>query len=278
MKSGNFEIREILPSVFGLDGGAMFGIVPKPLWSKVYPADEMNRIDMAGRIFIISVEGRNIIIETGMGTKYDEKFKKIYNIRVNNLQELLKTYYLSVDMISDVIVSHLHFDHAGGLTIREGSRVVPVFPNARVYVQKVQLENAMNPSIKDRGSYIREDFEFLIEYKNSVIIDGEYEILKGIRIRPVNGHTYGMQTVYIETGEHNFIFTADLIPTARHIRIPYVMAYDLNPLKTIEEKRDLLNYAVKNNSILLFPHDIYTPAARVKCNNDDYEVKEEIRL
>ncbi len=278
MRSGGFEIREILPSVFGLDGGAMFGIVPKPLWNRVYPSDEMNRIDMAGRIFILSKEGRNIIIETGMGTKYDEKFRKIYNIRQNNLTELLKMHSLSEEMITDVIVSHLHFDHAGGLTKREGEKVAPVYPNARIYVQKAQLENAMNPSVKDRGSYIREDFEFLAGYRNSVILDGEYELLSGVRIKPVFGHTPGMQTVYIDTGEHNFIFTADLIPTARHIKIPYIMAYDLNPLKAIEEKRNLLDYAAENDSVMLFPHDIFTAAAKVRYNNNDFEIKEEIKL
>ncbi len=278
MKSGDFEIREILPSIFGLDGGAMFGIVPKPLWSKAYPADEMNRIDMAGRIFIISINDRNIIIETGMGTKYDEKFKKIYNIRTKPLGELLKNLSLSEEMITDVIISHLHFDHAGGLTIHKDGSIFPVFPNAKIYVQREQLTHALNPGIKDKGSYIKEDFGFLIDYKNSVILDGEFEILSGIKIKPVYGHTPGMQTVFINTGEENFIFTADLIPTARHIKLPYVMAYDLNPLKTIEEKRELLNYSVFNNSVLLFPHDIFTVAARIGKRENDFEVKEEVRL
>lgn len=278
MKVGSFEINSILQSVFGLDGGAMFGIVPKPLWSKVYPADELNRIDMAGRIFVISSGSRNIIIETGMGTKYDEKFKKIYNIRINNLTQLLNSISLSEEMITDVIVSHLHFDHAGGLTKREGDKILPVFPNAKIYIQKAQFENALNPSIKDRGSYIREDFEFLLRYEKAVFLEGEYRLTEFIRIKPVNGHTPMMQTVYIDAGEENFIFTADLIPTARHIRIPYIMAYDLSPLVAIEEKRDLLEFAEKNNSILLFPHDIFTPAARVLKRGDDFDIKEEVKL
>ncbi len=278
MKISNLEINSVLQSVFGLDGGSMFGIVPKPLWSKVYPADELNRIDMAGRIFIISYQQRNIIIETGMGTKYDEKFKKIYNIRINDLSQLLGGLSLSEEMITDVIVSHLHFDHAGGLTKREGDKILPVFPNATIYVQKAQLENALHPSIKDRGSYIREDFEFLTNYEKVILLDGEFSITENIKIRPVSGHTPMMQTIYIDAKEENFIFTADLIPTARHIRLPYIMAYDINPIKTIEEKRGLLDFAVENNSILLFPHDIFTPAARVLKKGDDFDIEEEIKL
>ncbi|MCX7943821.1 MAG: MBL fold metallo-hydrolase [Deltaproteobacteria bacterium] len=278
MRSGNFEIFEIVPSVFGLDGGAMFGIVPKPLWSKLYPADEMNRIEMAGRIFIVKHRDRNIIIETGMGEKFNEKFKNIYNIRVYNLSELLKIHGLTEELITDVIISHLHFDHAGGLSKREGNNIVPVYPNAKVYVQRVQFENAWNPSIKDRGSYVRDDFEFLFKYENLVLIDGEYELMNGFKIKPVNGHSPGMQTVYINTGENDFIFTADLVPTARHIRIPYVMAYDLNPLQTISEKISLLEDAVRRQAILLFPHDIFTSAARVIKNNGDFEIMEEVTL
>lgn len=278
MLSGRFSINELTESVFGLDGGAMFGIVPKPLWSRVYPADEKNRIDMAARIFLISSGDRNIIIETGMGNKYDEKQRNIYNIRNNDLDELLSRFSLTKDKITDVILSHLHFDHAGGLTKREGNHIVLLYPNAKIYVQRSQLENALNPSIKDRGSYIRDDFEFLTTYNKAVLLDGDYEVMDGVRIKPLNGHTQGMQIVFIDTGDHNFIFTADLIPTARHIKIPYVMAYDLRPLETIEEKRCILNYAVKNDSILLFPHDVFTPAARVRENNGDFDIKEEVRL
>ena len=278
MKSDKVEINAILQSVFGLDGGSMFGIVPKPLWNKIYPADDMNRIDMAGRIFLIRYGDRNIIIETGIGDKYDEKFRKIYNIRLNNLSELLGRFTLAEKDITDVIVSHLHFDHAGGLTKRVNGRVVPVYPQARVYVQRSQLERALEPSIKDRGSYIGDDFGFLCGYENAVVLDGETILYDIIRIVPVNGHTTGMQTVYIDAGTENFIFTADLIPTARHIKLPYIMAYDIDPLLAIEEKRRLLDFAVENNSILLFPHDVYTTAARVKRRDDDFEIGEEIRL
>lgn len=278
MRSGDFEIIEVLPSIFSLDGGAMFGIVPKVIWEKVYPADDKNRIDMAGRIFIILRSDRCIIIEAGTGDKYNQKLQKTYNIRLRNLDELLSTIGIKREMVTDVILSHLHFDHAGGLTRENGGEILPVFKNARIYFQKSQLRNALSPSIKDRASYIREDFEFLLDYHNVVALEGEYKITDGIFIKPVNGHTPGMQTVYIETGERNFIFTADLIPTARHIRLPYIMAYDINPLLAIEEKSALLEYAVEHDSILLFPHDIFTAAARVERRGDDFDIKEEVAL
>ena len=259
---------------FALDGGAMFGIIPRPIWEKTNPADEGHRIDMAARSVLIKDSDRNILVDTGIGTRWSERHRHIYRIENQDpgFTTALSKHNLSPEDIDDVILTHLHFDHAGGLThLGDDGELVPTFPNASHWVQRRNFSWAFSPSARDAGSYRKEDFAFL--HREGAppleLIDGIDEILPSIEVLPCHGHTFGMQVVKISCQDATYAFLADLIPTTSHLRDPYVMGYDLQPLKTVEEKREILYWAHKYDWILLFEHDPTTPAGRVEFDERD---------
>jgi glyoxylase-like metal-dependent hydrolase (beta-lactamase superfamily II) len=266
MISGNFSIEILDTGIFGLDGGAMFGVVPKALWSKAYhPGDELNRIPLSARPLLIKTENKTILIDTGNGNKMDEKFADRYGINIEKSSPVnaLLSAGVSPDEITDVILTHLHFDHAGGATIIENNKIVQTFPNAKYYVQKKHLEWALKPTDKDRASFVKVNFEVLLNEGLLELLDGEGELFPGISVHPVNGHTEAMQMVKIKTGEHTFLYCADLCPTSAHINIPFVMGYDNQPLVVIEEKKIFMSQAFEENWILCFEHDAFKQAAYV---------------
>ncbi len=280
MKIGAYEIFTIHTGYVSLDGGAMFGVVPKVLWSKTNPADELNRIVLAMRTMVIKGEDRLILVDTGVGRKLNEKLSKIYNVdhKEHDLETDLQKHGISVEDVTDVIITHLHFDHTGGATtIREG-KLVPTFPKAKYYVQGEQWYWANNPSEKDRASYMPENFAPVKESGQLVELDGPKELFPGIELLVMFGHTHGMQLVKISDGQYTLLYCADLIPTASHIPLPYIMAYDNNPLITLEEKKRLLPQAVKENWILVFEHDPFHAAGRVIETDKGYRLGEEIEL
>lgn len=281
MQIGSYSLSLIETGKCALDGGAMFGVVPKILWEKQIPADVKNRIETRLRCLLLQGEGRNILIDCGMGHKWSEKAVSIYALDYskNTLEKSLKELNLNKADITDVVITHLHFDHAGGSTEFNGDRVVPTFPNATYHVQKENLEWAQNPKEKDRASYMPEDWRPLQEAGVLKVVDGDMEVLPGIEVKRFYGHTCGIQLPLISDGKTQVFFCGDVIPTSAHLGIPWVMAYDNHPLTTIEEKKKILKQAADENWILIFEHCPNIGAARVAATAKGYVLlNEEIRF
>ena len=280
MKIGDYEIHSIETGTFALDGGAMFGIVPKTIWNKKLHADENNRIDMALRCMLITGNNRNILVDTGIGSKFPKKYTEIYEIHQDkiNISTSLKKYQLSVNDITDVILTHFHFDHAGGATSFSDGELKPSFPNATYYIQKDNFELANNPSEKDMGSYRKENFEPLKESSKLEILKGEGEIFPNISLFISNGHTIGLQHVKVSAEDKTIVYCSDMIPTTAHLPTAYVMSYDLFPLTTIKEKKRLLQQAEEGNWMLFFEHDPNIEVIKVKKGEKGFEIKETIEL
>ncbi|MDP4198864.1 MAG: MBL fold metallo-hydrolase [Bacteroidota bacterium] len=268
MQIGPYSLTPIETGHFALDGGAMFGVVPKNLWSRTNPADEQNRIEMALRALLLQTDGMNILIDSGMGDKYDEKTRSIYKLD-NSKWTLLSSLAergLKPEDITHVIQTHLHFDHCGGLVTRtEQGELVPTFPNARVFVQKDNLAWARNPTEKDRASYLKHDWEPIASIGLLEELDGPGELFPGIELRIFNGHTRAQQLplIHDEVGNHLF-YSADLFPTKAHVNLAWIMGYDNFPLTTLEEKRMLLPEAYEAKWSLYFEHDAASPVARIE--------------
>lgn len=265
MQIGKYKLKTVVSGKIGLDGGAMFGIIPKPLWEKTNPADEQNRVTLATRNLLLISDEKKILIDTGMGNKWDDKSKNIYRIDPEiSLQKSLELSGLKPDDITDVILTHLHFDHTGGSTKIENNKIIPSFPNAKYFVQRKNFEWAMKPSDRDKGSYIKENFEPLAKERVLNLIDGETDFDENISFKVINGHTIAQQMIMISDSSASLLYCCDLIPFVSQIRIPYIMGYDIQPLVTVEEKKKYLKLAADENWMLYFGHDPDFALATVK--------------
>jgi glyoxylase-like metal-dependent hydrolase (beta-lactamase superfamily II) len=256
MKIGKYELHAINTTTFGLDGGAMFGVVPKQLWQKTNPSDEQNRITLGARCLLLDGGKRKILIDTGIGDKWDDKFKQIYRVeeKENALSSSLKKLNVDSSQITDVLITHLHFDHTGGSTCFVDGKWLPAFPNAKYYIQKKHFEWAQNPTEKDKASFVLNRFMPLYDAGILKLID-EKEFDDEIELLMINGHTISQQMIKIYDTSNTVLYCGDLIPTSAHIPIPYVMGYDLQPLITIQEKKELYKKALNENWFLFFEHD-----------------------
>lgn len=281
MKIGDYILHSVQTGLFKLDGGAMFGVVPKGLWTKTNPSDELNRIDMCTRALLLDKGDKKILIDTGIGYKLSDKLNKIYDVDYSKytLENSLKELNLTRDDISDVILTHLHFDHAGGNTVfNENGEVVPAFPNATYHVQKKHYEWALNPTERDKASFFPENYKVLEDKGVLRLIEGEHKFDDVISLLPVSGHTPNMQLVKFSDGERSLIYLADLIPTAGHIPVPYVMGYDLFPLTTLEEKKKLLHDVVSNDMMISFEHDPHHEAGKIELTEKGYSLKDQFKI
>jgi glyoxylase-like metal-dependent hydrolase (beta-lactamase superfamily II) len=262
MKLGDFEIHPLSDGAWALDGGQMFSIVPKVLWEKKIPSDSRNRIKLGLNSILVRTGRENVVIETGIGDKFDSKFADIYAVdHSTNLLSELGRHGLTPGDVDIVINSHLHFDHCGWNTRRDGERTVPTFPRARYYVQRGEWEHALGPNERDRASYIEELFR--AAEPQTVLLEGNQEIAPGIRVQVTPGHTRDLQVVWIECSGKRACFVSDLVPTTAHLAYPWIMSFDLYPLETLASKHRLLPELVRTHAVVVFGHDAATPWARL---------------
>lgn len=258
--SGDLQITILSAGTLWLDGGAMFGVVPKVLWAKLRPPDERNRIRLGMNVVVVDDGVRRTLIDNGAGAKWDAKQRDIYGFELVDPEELLAPAGLTPADIDVVLDSHLHFDHAGGNTgIDAHGRVVPSFPNARYVVQAGELDFARSDNERIRASYIRDNFEPIASAGMFDLIEGDARVDGHIGVMMAPGHTPFLHVPVIRSGEHTIAFLADLVPTASHVPFPYIMGYDLEPLRTLESKKRILPLAAREGWRLVFEHDAILP-------------------
>jgi len=270
---GGFEIYGLQDGLFSLDGGAMFGVVPKVLWEKRFPADEKNRIRLSLNCLLIKTEKALVLVETGIGPKMEQKSRDIYRVeREPGLVPSLEELGFKAEDINFVINTHLHFDHCGGNTYRnEKGEVVPTFSKAKYIIQKEEWEYALNPSERDKASYLSENFLPLEKYDLVCLIEGAKEITEGVEVFLAPGHTSSHQCVKAQSQEKVLFFLGDLVPTSAHIGLPYIMSYDLFPLVTLESRKKYYEKAIKEDWIIAFDHDPEYYFGKIKKEGDKYK-------
>lgn len=257
MRLGQFELFCLSDGFFGLDGGAMFGVVPKPIWERTNPPDERNRIRLALRPLLIVAGKERVLVDTGIGDKWDAKSTDIYRIEhTDDIESSLARAGFLPEDVTKVILTHLHFDHAGAATkLGPGGKPVPRFPNARHYVQQKEWNAALTPNRRSRASYAPADFLPIQEAGLLELIDGDFQLEPGIELTITGGHTPGHQVVLLHSDGNTAIFWGDLIPTSSHIATPYIMGYDLLPLETMAQKEKLVGQAIAGRWVSFFEHD-----------------------
>jgi glyoxylase-like metal-dependent hydrolase (beta-lactamase superfamily II) len=254
---GPYTLHAIETGRFGLDGGAMFGIVPKPLWQRRIPADDRNRIPLHMRCLLLEGDGRVILIDDGLGHKYDAKFADIYAIdhETHTLDGSLAAAGFAPEDVTDVVLTHLHFDHCGGSTRRDGDRFVPTFPQATYHVQRAHWAWAHDPNPKEAGSFFARNLDPLEASGQLHLVDGPGTLFPGVSVRLAHGHTEAQQVVLVQGAARTLAFAADLLPTHAHLAPAWTMAYDVRPLVTMDEKAAFLDEAVAAEWSLFFEHD-----------------------
>jgi len=274
---GAYRARTIVDASFALDGGAMFGVVPRPLWERVAAPDERNRIALVTRLLYLEGEGRRILVDTGLGDKWDAKRRDIFAIesRDGGVVAALGRLGVEREQITDVVFTHLHFDHAAGTTYRDQDDELQLtFPAALHHVQARHWEWAFNPTLKDAGSFRAEDFSVLAGSDRLRLLDGSAEIHPGLEVFPLDGHTTSMQGVRVGAPGEQALFVADLVPTSAHLRWPYIMGYDNEPLVTLAEKQRFLLPAAADGTVLVLEHDPEVAAVRLRETDRGVEIAE----
>jgi glyoxylase-like metal-dependent hydrolase (beta-lactamase superfamily II) len=272
MKIRGYNLFPVPAGRFRLDGGAMFGVVPKVLWSREHPADELNRVEMVSRSLLVAGEGRLVLLNTGMGQSWPDKERAIYAVDEGvRLERSLAELGYRPEEVTHVVQTHLHFDHAGGLTANGGGGPRPLFPRAEYIVQKRHFQWAQSPSERDRASFRPDGWEC---WRGQLrLVEGEEELLPGLFLHLVHGHTPGQQLVRVSDGHTSLLYCSDLVPLASQVRVPWIMAYDLNPLETLQEKRRLLGQAAAEGWLLFLEHDPAVAACRVRRTLRGFEAE-----
>jgi glyoxylase-like metal-dependent hydrolase (beta-lactamase superfamily II) len=251
---------------FKADGGAMFGVVPKQIWQKKYPCDENNLCSIANRSLLVDTGNRKVLIDTGIGNKQDEKWLSFHHLHSDDtLVKSLNNAGYTPNDITDVVLTHLHWDHCGGALVKnESGQIIPQFPNAKIWVSAAQWEWATNANIREAPAYPQENILPLMENENIEFVTQNTEIIPGIHVRLFNGHTKGLMLPVLKTEKGTVFFAGDLIPVMANVPLVYIAAYDVFPMDTLDEKEKLLAEAVSNQWTLVFQHDAYNQACTLK--------------
>lgn len=257
MQFGDLTLTLVNGGNFRLDGGAMHGVVPKTLWSRLVSCDELNRVEYATNCLLVEGNGKRTLIETGNGDKFPAREREIYGIdHDQSVEKNLRAAGVEPESIDYVVMTHLHFDHSGGTTRRTPSGVEPVFKRARHVIQRGEYEDATHPHERNRASYLAENFAPLADAQLLQLVDGECEFAPGVRVIPTPGHTRHHQSVLIDDGHgHKALFLGDVVPTSIHVKLPFIMAYDLDVVGTLESKRRILGRAIDERWLVVFGHD-----------------------
>ncbi len=275
---------------FKLDGGAMFGVVPKSMWNKLNPADENNMCNWAMRCLLIEEGDKLILIDTGMGDKQDAKFFDRYYLNGDDsLEKSLAANGFTKDDITDVILTHLHFDHCGGAIIKQEDKLVPAFKNATYWSNQQHWNWAINPNEREKASFLKENILPIQESGQLKMVNDKWVMVNGMETmdssiipalsyKIVNGHTDAMMLPVIQYEGKTIVFVADLLPSPAHIPLPYVMAYDMFPMKTLSEKKIFLSEAEQNGYILFFEHDPIIECCTLQLTEKGIRVKETFKL
>jgi glyoxylase-like metal-dependent hydrolase (beta-lactamase superfamily II) len=266
MQFGDYRVEVVPDAEFRLDGGAMFGVVPRALWQRVAPPDEENRVRLNTNCLFVEGAGERVLVETGLGDKWPPRHVEMYGIRRERTlsESLLARTGCAPEDLTVVVNTHLHFDHAGGNTTLDAEgRAVPAFPNARYFVSRAEYEHAERPHERDRASYLSENWRPLAASGQLELKDADYEVLPGLRLETVPGHSRTMQCLRLERGGRTLFGFADLVPTRAHVPLAWIMGYDLYPVETLEAKRRLLPLAAREGWLCLFYHDADAPLCRV---------------
>ena len=282
------KLYSINTGYFKLDGGAMFGVVPKSIWNKINPADENNLCSWALRCLLIEDGNRLILVDNGNGDKQDAKFFSHYYLHGDDtLEKSLSKYGFHPDDITDAFLTHLHFDHCGGSIKREGEKLVPTFKNATYWSNKEHWDWAVNPNEREKASFLKENILPIEESGHLQHVDvtggsngqlGKTSFTENISVRFVNGHTQAMMLPQVKYKDKTIVYMADLLPSQGHIPLPYVMAYDMFPLTTLNEKRSFLKEAVENDYILFFEHDPVHECCNLQQTDRGVRTKDLFRL
>jgi len=275
MKFGDYRVEIVPDCEFRLDGGAMFGVVPRNLWERVAPPDEQNRIRMNMNCLFVEAGQERVLIDTGIGEKWPDKQRTMYGIdRQRSLADSLKAVAgVAPEEITIVVNTHLHFDHAGGNTrLDDSGKAVPAFPNARYFISRAEYEHAEAPSERDRASYLPDNWRPLKEAGQLELKDGDYEVVPGLRMETHAGHNRSMQCARLEQNGQTLFGFADLVPMRAHVPFAWVMGYDLYPVETVEAKKKLLPQAAYENWTCLFYHDPEQALGRILEEHGKFSV------
>jgi glyoxylase-like metal-dependent hydrolase (beta-lactamase superfamily II) len=273
---GDLRVTPFVSSRFRLDGGSMFGVVPRTLWERKAPPDSLNRIAMNSNSLLIETADVRLLVEPGMGVKYDPRQSDIYALADISAAGELARLGVSAQDIDLVVATHLHLDHAGGATaLQESGEVVPAFPNAGVVVQRAELEEAEARHPLVRGSYLPQDHRVLSRDKKIVLVEGDAEVAPGVRVELTGGHSAGHQVVRIISGGQEGLFLGDIVPTTAHLRLNWLMAWDIEPRVAYEQKARLLTDCARRDVLIFFSHDPLIAACRVRqVDPGSYAVEE----